>query len=229
MTCKKAITVAAALLALMTVSCMRRPMTYTIESGHFYIDPAANVKTIGKVVILEFENRSTNPDICAGVTEAVGEALQKKHIFAVRTMHPSDDKWLALGLENVASFDADRLAQLEEQLDADAVIFGSVTQYYPYPHLLMGMNLKMIDLRKGKLLWAMEQVWDSSDKSLELRMKRYSKDCMREGYQPLDWQLFITSPLAFNKFIAAEIAQTFWGTGQHRVSAKILRERNRQR
>ena len=96
----------------------------------------------------------------------------------------------------------------------------------------MGLNMKMVDLKRGKTSWAMEQVWDSSDKSMEIRMKQYSKDQMRSGYQPLDWQLFITSPRAFNKFIAAEIAQTFSGGfrgGGLRASANVRTQRSRQR
>ena len=232
MTLKKTIAAFMVILSLMSLSCRRGARTIVLESGHFYIDPAANLRTIGKVVIVEFDNRSTNPEISASTTEALNEALQKKHMFAVRTVHPIDDEWQSLDIENITSFAPKELVILRQELNADAIIFGSVTQYYPYPHLLMGLNLKMVDLRRGKTVWAMEQVWDSSDKSLEIRMKRYSADQMRTGYQPLDWQLFITSPRAFNKFIAAEIAQTFSGGVQNagfRASANMRRQRNYSR
>lgn len=220
------------IVSLMSLSCRRGTRTIVFESGHYYIDPTANIRSIGKVVIVEFDNHSTNPEIPASATEAISEALQKKHMFAVRTIRPADEAWHSLDIENISSFAPKELLALRQQLNADAIIFGSVTQYYPYPHLLMGLNMKMVDLKRGKTAWAMEQVWDSSDKSMEIRMKQYSKDQMRSGYQPLDWQLFITSPRAFNKFIAAEIAQTFSRGFRYaglRTSANMNRQRSYQR
>jgi len=38
------------------------------------------------------------------------------------------------------------------------------------------LNLKMIDVCQGRLIWAIEQVWDSTDKQVELRMKRFYKN-----------------------------------------------------
>jgi hypothetical protein len=232
MTHKKTIAAFMVIVSLMSLSCRRGTRTIVFESGHYYIDPTANIRSIGKVVIVEFDNHSTNPEIPASATEAISEALQKKHMFAVRTIRPADEAWHSLDIENISSFAPKELLALRQQLNADAIIFGSVTQYYPYPHLLMGLNMKMVDLKRGKTAWAMEQVWDSSDKSMEIRMKQYSKDQMRSGYQPLDWQLFITSPRAFNKFIAAEIAQTFSRGFRYaglRTSANMNRQRSYQR
>ena len=99
------------------------------------------------------------------------------------------------------------------------------------------MHLKLIDLRNGKLLWATEQVWDSTDKKVERRMRLYFNSRMRAGFQPMDWELLITSPRAFNKFVACEIAQTLpqarryaripsenfrRPTGRRTISQKIL-------
>ena len=67
----------------------------------------------------------------------------------------------------------------------------------------------MVDLRIGKLLWAIEQIWDSTDKLVERRMKKFYKEYMRSNYGPMDWELLITSPRAFNKFVVYEVAETF--------------------
>jgi hypothetical protein len=72
----------------------------------------------------------------------------------------------------------------------------------------MALHLKMMDVRHGRLLWAMEQVWDSTDRQVELRMQKYFKKEIRRGYQPLDWEIMVTSPRAFNKFVVYEIGQT---------------------
>lgn len=197
------------LLSCMSLSCIRVVRHVPVERGHYYLNPDIDIRTVGKVVIFELDNQSSQPDIAKGITEKLTEALQKRHIFTLRKLHPTDADWKNLNLDNAESRSIKELSNMREYLHADAAIFGSVTQYYPYPHLLVGLHLEMIDLRSGKLIWAMEQVWDTSDKKLEKRMKYYFDKQMRTGFQPLDWQLFITSPRAFNKFVTTEIADTF--------------------
>ena len=100
------------------------------------------------------------------------------------------------------------LALIEQELNVDAVIFGTIKRYRSYPHLLMALHLEMVDVRRGRLLWAMEEVWDSTDRQVELRMKEYYDKEVRQGYQPLDWKIMVTSPRAFNKFVVYEVGQT---------------------
>ena len=72
----------------------------------------------------------------------------------------------------------------------------------------MSLTLKLVDTRSGQLLWAFEDVWDSGDKTVERRMQNYFKNQMRTGYEPINWQILVTSPLAFNGFVAWEVAKT---------------------
>lgn len=182
-----------------------------LESGHYYIDPAADFTGIARVAVFELDNQSVQPDIAPLLTDAVGQAFRKRHLFTLRTIAPDDRDWRSLDLERTESYSLEELSAIRRQLGADAIVFGSVMQYQPYPRLLTGLHLKMVDLRQGKVVWAMEQVWDSSDKAVELRMKRYFDTQMRSGYEPLNWEVFLTSPRAFDKFVAAEVAGTLPG------------------
>jgi hypothetical protein len=74
--------------------------------------------------------------------------------------------------------------------------------------MAIGLRLKLVDLRDGQLLWALEQIWDSSDKTTEHRIKSYFKYQMRSGFAPLREQLVAISPLEFIKFVAYEVAET---------------------
>ncbi len=199
------------LLSLMSASCTRVGHSVILESGHYYVDPTADFPGIARVVVFELDNQSVHPDIGPLLTDALGRAFRKRHLFALRTIAPSDQEWRSLDLANVQSYTIEELSAIRKELGADAIVFGAVQQYQPYPHLLTGLHLKMVDLRKGRVVWAMEQIWDSSDKLIELRMKRYFDSEMRSGYEPLNWQVFLTSPRAFDKFVAAEVARTLPG------------------
>jgi len=206
--------IAVAALALTSMSCMRVGRSHILQSGHYYIDPAADFTGIARVVVFELDNRSVQPDIAPLLTEAVSQAFRKRHLFTLRTIGPADRDWRSLDFELAQSYSLEELSAIREQLDADAIVFGTVQQYEPYPHLLTGLNLRMIDLGTGRVIWAMEQVWDSTDKTVELRMKRYFDTQMRSGHpgaSGLNWDAFLMSPRAFDKFVAAEVAGTLPG------------------
>lgn len=183
--------------------------TVPAESGHYYIPAGTDFSGLGKVVVLEFDDHSNVPDLSLGITGFVTQSLQKHHLFSVSCLSRLDPAWRSLDLENSLSYSLEDLGSLGSELKADGVLFGTVTQYYPYPHMLIGLHLKLIDLRDGRLLWALEQVWDSTDKRVERRMRAFFDHQMRSGYEPMSWELLVTSPRAFKKFVAFEVAETF--------------------
>ncbi|MHC4326447.1 MAG: hypothetical protein ACYSUX_19440 [Planctomycetota bacterium] len=177
--------------------------------GNYYLNPQADFSSVGKVVILEFENKSTHPAISGRLAETLAQSLQKTGVFNVGTLYQHDPAWQYLELEPGRGYDLAKLAAMRRQLKADAVLFGSVMHYQSYPRLSVGLKLKLVDLRDGKLLWAMDQFWDTTDKTIEKRIKRFFANQMRSGYDPMQWQLAITSPAMFNKFVVYEVAKTF--------------------
>jgi len=210
---KQKITLLAEALLLMGVmviplaSCtLYRPVV--AETGHYYINPYADFSTVGKTVVFELENLSTRPELATDFTQVITEAVQKRHLFSLSALYRTEPAWRKLDLNNNSAYSLDELSLIRQQSKADAVLFGRITRYQPYPHLLVALHLKLVDLRNAKLLWATEQIWDSSDKRVERRMRLYFNTIMRAGFQPLDWEILITSPHAFNKFVAFEIAQT---------------------
>jgi len=176
--------------------------------GHYYLDSPANFSAVDRVALLELENESPRVELAAQLTQVMADSFGKKHLFSIRTIGRMDPFWSRLDLNTIAAASPQQLQSIGEELNVDAVIFGTIKHYQSYPHLLMTLHLKMMDVRRGRLLWAMEQVWDSTDRQVELRMKEYFDTEMRDGYQPLDWRIIVTSPRAFNKFVVYEIGQT---------------------
>jgi hypothetical protein len=176
--------------------------------GHYYLDNHGNFSSVDRVVLLELDNQSNRVELPSQLTKGMADGLGKKHLFSIRTIDHTDPLWSRLNLDEIAVSSKEDLALIGQELNVDAVIFGTIKRYRSYPHLLMSLHLKMMDVRRGRLLWAMEQVWDSTDRQVELRMKEYYEKEVRQGYQPLDWKILVTSPRAFNKFIVYEIGQT---------------------
>jgi hypothetical protein len=176
--------------------------------GHYYLNPQVNVGSVNRIALLELENQSERPELSELLSQTLAEGMGKKHLFSVRTIRRADPLWTSLNLDQITAYSYEDLALIRENLKVDAIVFGTIKHYRSFPHIQMSLHLKMVDVRQGKLIWAMEEVWDSTDKQVELRMKRYFSKEIRTGYQPLNWEVIITSPRAFNKFVVYEACST---------------------
>ena len=159
-------------------------------------------------MLVELENLSSHPQISSDISETLYEELRKKNLFGLDKITGDDPLAQGLLVQADRSLSYEELDMLRKSLKADAILIGSVTQYYPYPRLTIGLRLKMIDLRDGSLIWAVEQLWDSTDKKVEKRIEDYFKQQVRSGYEPLNYRMVLVSPRMFLKFVAFEAVDT---------------------
>jgi hypothetical protein len=180
----------------------------TPAADYSYLNPNKKPTAVGRVAIVELDNDSSYPQISTDVTGALFQALQKKQLFGLTVVHRHDPSWRSLQLDGNSTYTLKQILAIHETLKCDGVLLGTITEFGPYPHMAVGLRLKLLDLRDGQLLWALEQVWDSADKTTEKRIKAYFKSEKRSGFAPLHEQLAAVSPLEFIKFVSYEVAAT---------------------
>ena len=169
----------------------------------YYLNPYKDVRSLGRVALVELDNASSYPDISQEMTAALFSALQKRQLFGLNVIHRDDPTWRNLRQSLDSLEGLKQIAAMRETLKADGLLVGTITQYQPYPRMIVGLRLKLLDLTDGQLLWGLEQVWDGSDNSTRKRIKHWaSAASLRED-------LVVMSSLNFGKFIAYEVAQTF--------------------
>lgn len=204
----KKLTMTAALALVLCSGCRQIIYTESSRAGHYYLNPRANFPSVGRVVLLELDNLSTRQDLSESLTMTLADELSKRHLFTVQKVMRAEPIWQTMNLDAVKSHSFEDLAAVRQTFGGDAVLYGTIQRHVSFPHLQTGLTLKLIDLRSGQLLWAFEDVWDSSDKAVERRMQRFFNEQMRTGYEPMNWQILVTSPRAFERFVAWEVAQT---------------------
>lgn len=177
-------------------------------SGHYYLNPRVDFNQIGKVVLLELDNPTLYPEQGRAFSELLADGLGKRHLFSVRLIRRSEAFWQQYDLDTIHQNTPQQLAEIRRNLDADALVYGAIRRYTSYPHLLLSVHLKMLDLQTARIVWAIEDVWDSTDRSVQQRIRRYFETQMRTGYEPMNWKLLENSPLYFNKFVVFEITET---------------------
>ena len=177
-------------------------------TGYYYLNPYKDLSTIGRVAIVELDNDSSYPTATADVTKALFEAVQKKQLFGLAIIRQSEPAWRNLQLDLDSVYSLEQLSAAHKTLRCDAMLTGAITAYQPYPHMVIGLRLKLVDLKDGQLIWALEQIWDGNDRMTGCRIKNYFNTQIQSGSVPLREQLVAISPLRFIKFVAYEVAQT---------------------
>ncbi len=177
-------------------------------ANYYYLNPNKDLNTIGRTALVELANDSAFPQISADVTEALYQALQKKQVFGLTVVRQSDPVWRSLQLDMDTAYTLEQLSAIHKTLKCDAVLKGTVTGFEPFPHMMIGLRLELIDLADGQLLWALEQIWDTTDKTTEDRINNYYNHDLFPGSASLREKLGTVSSIKFAKFVAYETAET---------------------
>jgi hypothetical protein len=201
-----------AMILLLTVVIISGCWTHSASapvSDFYYINPHNKLSTIGRVAIVELQNHSSYPQISADVTFSIYQALQKRQVFGLTPILQDSPLWRSLQLDPDTLYTLEQLLAIREALKCDGLLLGTITEYRPYPHMAIGLHMRLLDLRDGQLQWALEQVWDCDDKTTEKRIESYFKSEKRPGFAPLHEKLAAVSPIEFIKFVSYEVAGTF--------------------
>jgi len=205
---KNIILLMAAMLMAVSGCSVNLKKSEPIEPLKYYRYAGYKIKSIGRVVMFEMGNLSPNQQIGEEMTRAVSEEIQKKQIFGLETIYMKDPMWNSLNISADSDIPTKTLEEIQKRFKADAVIYGRIMHYRPYPRNSIGLTLKMVDCATGTVLWGIDSVWDSTDANTERRAKQFFDTEMRSGYGPEKSKIVILSPRIYNKFIAHEISQT---------------------
>jgi hypothetical protein len=193
--------------AVLTAGCASNSRTEPSEN-YRYRNPDKNLAEIGRVAFVELNNKTTYPEIPADISEELFESMQKKQIFGLNLVRQNDTSWRSLQLDADSEYTLEEIQRIRVKLKCDGLLVGTITRFSSYPHTAVGLRMKMLDLRDGQLAWAIEQVWDSSDKTVEQRIKNYLRQQKRSDSSAVQEQLVKMSPLEFFKFVSSEVANT---------------------
>jgi len=175
---------------------------------HYYLNPGKSLLQTGRVAIIELANQSDYPDISYDITNSLYRSLQKTQLFGLTVISKENSIWNDLQIKANGKYTLKQLSEIRKKINCNAILTGTITQYTPYPHTTVALSLRLTDLRDGKLIWAMEQIFDTSDKTTESRIKKYLRAQNNKKTNTLDEKLITISPVKFIDFVTYEVAST---------------------
>lgn len=199
---------AALLLAGLTLAAgCEKPLPPRFIVGH-YLSSFQDLEEVNRVAFINLSCENTYPSMGDDLTESLYQSLQERQLFTIKLFDPASSQCKDYNLSCGDTLTLQQLHDLREQLDCDAVLLGSVTNIQPYPRMRVCLRLRLIDLRKGQMVWSVDHTWDTTEKATESRIKEYFCATIRKDYEPLDWRIATISPKMFGKFVAHEVADT---------------------
>ncbi len=177
-------------------------------AAFYYLTTQKDLQDIGRVVLIELANDSAYPRVSKDVTDSLYGALQKRQVFGLTVIRPTDAVWHNLQLDKFSDYSYQQLADIRKALKADAILRGTITRYEPFPHLKLGLRLELIDLSNAQLLWALEQIWDAADKATQDKIRNYYKTALFPWSEDLNVDMGSVSSLKFIDFVTWEVGKT---------------------
>ncbi|MCX5682445.1 MAG: hypothetical protein NT049_02015 [Planctomycetota bacterium] len=156
-----------------------------------------------RVVLLPLASDTAYPAVAEGMTNALFQALQAKQLFHVTLAAETD-----AALDFQKPFSLKDLARLRQATGADAVIVGTVRSFDPYPRMHLGLYVRLLDLRDSRVIWAVDHLWDATDKATQSRMEKYFSEQSGDRWEPLHWRLATVGPAVMQQFAAYEAVAT---------------------
>ena len=117
----------------------------------------------------------------------------------------------SFGKELISSSDAlpeNFLKLLTEQFGANGVLFIDLHSYKPYRPLSIGVRAKLVDLKSGEFVWAIDETVDTGDASVMVSANLYQRGKHVQALSQKTSSSVLQSPRLFTKFVAHTLFTT---------------------
>jgi len=173
---------------------------------------------IRRVVVLPLMNPSRYSDAGPLVTETLCGELRKAGVFHIQPV----SQWQLAEMVHQTGVVLPRapndheLGLIAKATGADAIVVGTVTQYMPYRPMVLGIRVRMVRAADKEVIWAVDEVYDSSLEEVVNLTAAYSRKVKNVGKWTegwYDWEKALVSMRYFTQFVCYEVAKTVKGTG----------------
>ena len=174
----------------------------------YYLSSPLDLTRLDRVVFLELGDRDSSPGIARDMTISLTHAIQAKRLFEIDVVNRDDPLCKTVSLDTRGGFTLKQLQDMRKTFKCDGILVGEIRNFRPYPAMQVSLNLRLMDLRNGRCVWAIDNVWDVREQNAEKRIRKFFNKYIRDDYQPSNWRIALMSPKIFGKFVAFESADT---------------------
>jgi len=189
---------------------------YVIEN--YYVDPDLMEGEIRRVLLVPPKNL-TNYEESRDLLEESrmileGELRLAKKFDIVRYQDVLTKEQMQivdnLNIDKQGSYDADAMFDIGRSANVQGILFTSITRYKPVKPMVLGVKMNLLQIRKGAIVWAVDEVFDASREDIKnLARYHYYQKYDTSQNPSLKWDYLLSSMNEFAKFTVAEMLKTY--------------------
>jgi hypothetical protein len=92
------------------------------------------------------------------------------------------------------------LEKIALEAGAQGILFVHLSNYNPYPPLMIGWKMKLVRLDSMEVLWALDEVFDAGQENVSNSARRYSKNRVPTNPVLADSRTVLLSPTIFARY-----------------------------
>jgi hypothetical protein len=175
-----------------------------------YLAEPADLANVRRIMVLPFAQEAGVQADCAKVRDVFVAELQKLRRFEVVPLpiDARESEELNQSLSH-GRLSTDAMVRLCSRYSLDGVLVGSVTAWRPYtpPHL--GLRTQLISIHSGAPVWAVDAIYDSSDRTTVSDLRNYVEATQRDDGNLHGWEMNLLSPGKFTTYVAHRFVGTW--------------------
>ena len=138
------------------------------------------------------------------------QELSQERIFEIVKLSPQDLKNI-FGSRRVSStrnLPANFLKIIESQTGANGVMFIDLDSYRPFRPMSLGVRSKLVDLKTGEFMWAIDETFDAGHASVIVGASQFQETSQVRALSDKTNGSVLHSPRNFTKYVASTVFST---------------------
>ena len=153
-------------------------------------------------------NQTAYPKVADEMQTNLAAELQRAGRFDIVVATREDNGARARDVFARGQFDEVELLRVAREYQAEAVLFGQVTQYHPYNPPRVGLSLLMISPAEGIVIASSDGLWDAREAGTAEQAKQNFKQSLSWPQSVVGADRVLESPDVFQRFVSYQVAQS---------------------
>ena len=180
-------------------------------SIHAYVGDARDLFIIRRVAVLPV----FGPDVPDAQRESLHASLVSElgalHRFQIVRLDDVEEVPPLYGSEKRGRIDVNALVELGGRYHVDAVLLARVTSYKPYMPPVIGLQLHLVSVHAGDVVWVVDETFDGSQERVRQDLLYYQRQRLSEEPSLHDTDMLLMSPRRFGRYSMARAVDTLRG------------------
>ena len=163
-----------------------------------------------RVVLLPCFHPDSDSTILKFCDQVFYQELAQERIFEIIQLSTSDlqDLFGYKRLPSTGRLPANFLKRIEDQTGANGVLFVDLDSYKPFRPMSLGVRSKLVDLKTGEFMWAIDETFDAGHASVIVGASQFQEISQVRALSDRTNGSVLHSPRNFTKYVASTIFST---------------------